>query len=133
MTFFVKHGAMTDLLSEPTAASHSKQHLFPNRELGDPIRTSDGFLFFVVGGPADETLKGWVSKEDCEDRTDEADRPPLREAGFVQECVNVQLLFNSTEQIKPADGAKPAELMQPWGVSCDFLIARALFETGIKS
>jgi uncharacterized protein (TIGR02594 family) len=133
MGFFVNHGIQTDLFSEPTAISTSKELLPPNRPLGDPVRHSEEFLFFVLGAPDDDALKGWVLKSDCEDRADDVDRPLLREAGFVQECVNVQLLFNATDEIKPKAGATPAELMQPWGISCDFLIARALFETGIKN
>jgi uncharacterized protein (TIGR02594 family) len=126
VAFFVKHGLMTELRSEPVVTSQSKQHLFSNRELGDPLKASDEFLFFELGTPDDDALKGWVLKADCEVRPD-ADRPPLREAGFVQECVNVQLQFNLTEEIKPG------VLIRPSVISSDFLIARALFETGIKN
>jgi uncharacterized protein (TIGR02594 family) len=136
MAFFVKHGVMTDLRSEPTAESVSKDLLFPNRELGDPIRASDAFLFFALGAPNDDALKGWVLKSDCEDRTDDASdasRPPLNVAAFVQECVNVQLLFNSAEQAKPVEGAPPPVSIRPWVVSADFLIARALYETDIRN
>ncbi|WKA27981.1 hypothetical protein [Bradyrhizobium roseum] len=131
MAFFVKHGVMTDLRSEPTAESVSKDLLFANRELGDPIRASDAFLFFALGAPDDEALKGWVLKSDCEDRTDDANRPPVNVAAFVQECVNVQLLFN--DETKPAEGAPPPTSIQPWVVSADFLIARALYETDIRN
>ena len=58
MAFFVKHGVMTDLRAEPTAESVSKDLLFPNRELSDPLRESDSFLFFALGAPTDEALKG---------------------------------------------------------------------------
>lgn len=131
MAFFVKHGVMTDLRSEPTAESASKDLLFSNRELGDPIRASDAFLFFALGAPDDDALKGWVLKSDCEDRTDDADRPPVNVAAFVQECVNVQLLFN--DETKPAEGAPPPVSIRPWVVSADFLIARALYETDIRN
>lgn len=131
MAFFVKHGVMTDLRAEPTAESVSKDLLFSNRELGDPIRASDAFLFFALGAPDDDALKGWVLKSDCEDRTDDASRPPVNAAAFVQECVNVQLLFN--DETKPVDGAPPAVSIRPWVVSADFLIARALYETDIRN
>jgi uncharacterized protein (TIGR02594 family) len=134
MAFFVKHGVMTDLRAEPSAESVSKDLLFSNRELGDPIRTSDAFLFFALGAPNDDALKGWVLKSDCEDRTDdEASRPPVNVGAFVQECVNVQLLFNSVEEAKPVEGALPPVAIRPWVVSADFLIARALYETDIRN
>jgi len=127
MVFFVKPGIQTGLFSDPTATSTMKDLLPPNKELGDPFRASEDFLFFVLGAPNDNTLKGWILKSDCEDRTDDSARPPIREAAFVQECVNVQLRFNAIEELKPG------ELMQPYVVSSDFLIARAIFETGIKN
>ena len=134
MAFFVKHGVMTDLRAEPTAESVSKDLLFPNRELSDPLRESDSFLFFALGAPTDEALKGWVLKADCEDRSDDdASRPKINEAGFVQECVNVQLLFNSAEEAKPVAGAPAPVAIRPWIVSADFLIARALYETDIRN
>lgn len=132
MSYVVKDGVITELMSEPLATSTSRKTLFQGAPLGDAIRTSDGFLFFQLGAPTDEALKGWISRNDCEEVAD-ANRPPVRVASFVQECVNIQLLFNATDEVKPAEGANPAEPMQPWGVSCDFLIARALFETGIKN
>ena len=131
MTFFVKRGIQTDLFSEPTATSTSKDLLPPNKKLGDPLGASDGFLLFALGAPNDDALKGWVLKSDCEDRTDDASRPPLNAAAFVQECVNVQLLFN--DETKPVEGAPPAVLIRPWVVSADFLIARALYETDIRN
>ena len=131
MTFFVKRGIQTDLFSEPIATSTSKDLLPPNKKLGDPLGASDGFLLFALGAPNDDALKGWVLKSDCEDRTDDASRPPLNAAAFVQECVNVQLLFN--DETKPVEGAPPAVLIRPWVVSADFLIARALYETDIRN
>jgi uncharacterized protein (TIGR02594 family) len=126
MTFVVKDGVMTDLFSDPSLTAKSKKDLFPGAVLGDPLRASDGFLFFELGAPDNDALKGWVPKEQCEERAD-ANRPPLSEAGFVQEAVNVQLRFDAIEEIKPGLALKP------WIVSADFLIARALFETGIKN
>jgi uncharacterized protein (TIGR02594 family) len=133
MAFFVKHGIMTDLFSEPSLTSVSKRELNSNAVLGDPLKASDGFLFFATGAPTDEALKGWVPKDDCEDRPDAA-RLPVVESFFVQECVNTQLRFNSTEEIRLAPPAgTPAEAIRPWEVSADFLIARAIFETGIQN
>ena len=126
MGFVVKDDVSTELRSEPLATSASKKTLFQGAPLGDSLRASDGFLFFQLGAPTNEALKGWILKDDCAE-VPETSRPEIREAGFVQECVNIQLLFNATEQIKPG------EPMQPSIVSSDFLIARALFETGIKN
>jgi uncharacterized protein (TIGR02594 family) len=124
MTYVVKDGVTTRLRAEPLATSDSKKALFQGTELGDPLKSSDGFLFFEVGGPTNDALKGWVFKDDCEESPD---RLPVNEVGFVQECVNVQLVFNATDEFKPG------ETIKPWEVSSDFLIARAIFETGIEN
>ena len=119
--YLVKEGVEARMREEPLATSKSTKSFDQGQELGDPIRQQDGFLFFEIGA-----FKGWIFKDDCEEQSD-AQRPPISEAPFVQECVNVQLAFNATEEIKPG------EPMVPWVVSCDFLIARAMFETGIKN
>lgn len=124
MTYVVKDGTITRLRAEPLATADSKKVLFQGTELGDPAKSSDGFLFFEIGGPLNDALKGWVFKDDCEESSE---RLPVNEVGFVQECVNVQLGFNATEEIKPGVPMSPAL------VSCDFLVARAIFETAIEN
>jgi uncharacterized protein (TIGR02594 family) len=126
MGYIVKDGVITELREEPLATSKSKETLFQGALLGDPVGTSDGFLRFELGAPDNDALKGWIFKDDCRPLTD-AERQPLNEEGFVQECVNVQLLFNATDEIKPGVP------LAPWVVSADFLIARAIFETGIQN
>jgi uncharacterized protein (TIGR02594 family) len=120
MGYVVKEDVTARLREEPLATAKIKMTLQQGDLIGDPVRESDGFLFFQIN----DTLSGWLLKSDCEPDTNP---PPLNEVGFVQECVNVQLLFNSTEEIQP--GVPIA----PWVVSADFLIARAIFETGIKN
>ncbi|MBR1284441.1 hypothetical protein JQ597_20540 [Bradyrhizobium sp. AUGA SZCCT0177] len=130
MSYVVKDEVTTRLREEPLATAKSKKTLFQGTLLGDPVKASDGFLFFELGPPGDAALKGWILKEDCEE-VPHANRLPVNEAGFVQECVNVQLLFN--EETKPVDGAPPIASLRPWVVSADFLIARALYETDIQN
>jgi hypothetical protein len=94
MGFVVKDGVFTELRSEPLATSASKKTLMQGAPLGDAIRASDGFLFFQLGPPGADALKGWILKDDCEELP-ETMRRPVPEAGFVQECINIQLLFNA--------------------------------------
>ena len=126
MSYVVKEDVVARLREEPLATSRNKKTMQQGDELGDPLRESDGFLFFEIN----KTLSGWMLKSDCEELPDAA-RPPVNEAGFVQECVNVQLLFN--DETKPVEGAPPAVSIRPWVVSADFLIARALYETDIRN
>jgi uncharacterized protein (TIGR02594 family) len=126
MVYVVKEDVVARLREEPLATSKIKKTMQQGDEIGDPVRESDGFLFFEIN----KTLSGWMLKSDCEELPDAA-RPPVNEAGFVQECVNVQLLFN--DETKPVEGAPPAVLIRPWVVSADFLIARALYETDIRN
>jgi len=126
MTYVVKEDVVARLREEPLATSKIKKTLQQGDIIGDPAKESDGFLFFEIN----ETLNGWMLKSDCEEMPD-ADRPPVNEAGFVQECVNVQFLFN--DEKKPVEGAPPAVVIRPWVVSADFLIARALYETDIRN
>jgi len=128
MSYVVKEDVDARLREEPLATSKNKKSMQQGDKLGDPVKESDGFLFFQINS----TLSGWMLKSDCEEIPD-ADRLPINEAGFVQECVNVQLLFNSAEEIKPVDGAPPPVSIRPWVVSADFLIARALYETDIRN
>ena len=100
MSYVVKEDVVARLREEPLATSRNKKTMQQGDELGDPLRESDGFLFFEIN----ETLNGWMLKSDCEELPDAA-RPPVNEAGFVQECVNVQLLFN--DETKPVEGAPP--------------------------
>lgn len=120
MGYVVKEDVTARLREEPLATAKIKMTLQQGDPIGDPVRESDGFLFFQINN----TLGGWLLKSDCEP---DANPPPLNEVGFVQECVNVQLLFNSTEEIQP--GVPIA----PWLISADFLVARAILETGIKN
>lgn len=126
MVYVVKEDVVARLREEPLATSKIKKTLQQGDELGDPVRESDGFLFFEINA----TLNGWMLKSDCEELPDAA-RRPVNEAGFVQECVNVQFLFN--DETKPTEGGPPAVTIRPWVVSADFLIARALYETDIRN
>ena len=126
MSYVVKEDVTARLREEPLETSKNKKTMQQGDELGDPVRESDGFLFFEINS----TLNGWMLKSHCEEITDE-NRRPVNEAGFVQECINVQLLFN--DETKPVEGAPPAVVIRPWVVSADFLIARALYETDIRN
>lgn len=126
MVYVVKEDVVARLREEPLATSRNKKTMQQGDELGDPVRESDGFLFFEINA----ALNGWMLKDDCEELPDAA-RQPINEKGFVQECVNVQFLFN--DETKPVEGAPPAVTIRPWVVSADFLIARALYETDIRN
>lgn len=126
MVYVVKEDVVARLREEPRATSRNKKTMQQGDELGDPVRESDGFLFFEINA----NLNGWMLKDDCEELPDAA-RLPINEKGFVQECVNVQFLFN--DETKPVEGAPPAVIIRPWVVSADFLIARALYETDIRN
>jgi uncharacterized protein (TIGR02594 family) len=64
-------------------------------------------------------FSGWVSRGDCEEVG--TAREPIERDGFVQRCVIAEWTFNA------ADG------IAPWLVVAEYLIARALIETGIDN
>lgn len=118
MPFEVADGKITELREGPLATSRSKRVLFQGIGLGEPVRASEGWLLFDWG-PEDDR-NGWVVREDCVEITG-APRPALNEVGFVTECVIAEWKFTASEAIKPSV------------VSGDYLIARAIIETGLTN
>ena len=68
---------------------------------------------------AERPIVGWVDRDDCEEVPDT--REPVQRDGFVQRCVIAEWTFNASEGIAP------------WVVVADYLIARAIVETGIEN
>ncbi len=118
MPFEVADGKLTDLREAPLATSRSKRILAQGAPLGEPVRTSEGWLYFEIG--LSEDKKGWVLRDDCAEIPAPA-RPALNEAGFVIECVIADWKFGAAEALKP-----PV-------VSADYLIARAIIETDLAN
>jgi spore germination cell wall hydrolase CwlJ-like protein len=73
--------------------------------------------------PAGVKAVGWVRNKDCEEVPD-APRPEIAEVDFIRECYATERTFNS-----PVN----AETISHWVISGELLIARAVFETGIKN
>jgi uncharacterized protein (TIGR02594 family) len=68
---------------------------------------------------AERPVVGWVDRGECEEVADE--REPVQRDGFVQRCVIAEWTFNAAAGIAP------------WVVVADYLIARAIIETGIQN
>src|SRR5262245_25263438 len=105
----------TDLMAEPSETSAVIMSLFPGQALGEGIVTADEkWVEVKVGGK-----KGFVLTSACKEGTG----PDLGfdPAGVVQRCVIAESNFNADDKIAP------------WYILADFLIARAIIETGIKN
>jgi uncharacterized protein (TIGR02594 family) len=74
------------------------------------------FNIIVPPGQGD----GWIPKANC-DEVPDPERPDVDPESFVRQCILVERSFN----VIAANA--------PWFVSADFLIARAIIETGIKN
>jgi uncharacterized protein (TIGR02594 family) len=104
----------TDLLDKPNGTPIDD--LTINQEVFGTDKTDGDFIQLDIGDPP-----GWVHKDDVE-RADAGARPPIDRCVFVVECVTDELEFNANR-----------ELIAPWFVSADFLIARAIIETNVTN
>jgi spore germination cell wall hydrolase CwlJ-like protein len=73
----------------------------------------------LANSPA--AVVGWVDAATVEEIPDAAPRPELNAVGFVRECYMTERRFNTNE------------LVSHWVVSGELLVARAMFETGLKN
>ncbi|MBR1209307.1 cell wall hydrolase [Bradyrhizobium sp. JYMT SZCCT0180] len=100
----------TDFLQTPTGPKLGI--LFPNQPVESTGKTQDLFSEIDPGG-----LVGWALTADLEASDEE--RVPLVPEIFVQQSIVVERSFNNL----------PATV--PWFIAADFLIARAIIETGL--
>jgi uncharacterized protein (TIGR02594 family) len=107
----------TDLLKAPDADSEVLTTLMEGEILADAGETKGAFV--KVNHPA-AAVPGWVAASDCQ-KIDDAPRPPVKEEDFVSSCVLAERAMND----EPTTA--------PWLVSADFIIARAIIETGIAN
>jgi uncharacterized protein (TIGR02594 family) len=89
-----------------------------NQKLGVGIPTEDGLWLQVKLGKT-EDRKGYVLREDCEEAAE--DDPEIPHDSFVIASVIAEWRFNATTWV------------QPLSVVAEFLIARAIIETGLTN
>ncbi|PJG54654.1 hypothetical protein CVM73_13400 [Bradyrhizobium forestalis] len=109
--------AETELRASASDTAASNGTLFEGEDIGEGIETADRLWLKVDFGPL-PSQKGFVLAADCQDQAGEPRRQVPRES-FVHACVTTELRFNDDAAIKP------------WPVLADFLVARAIIETGI--
>src|SRR5262245_38137096 len=103
----------TSVRAEPSQHAQATGCIEKNIELeGTPNREDTWIL-------AERPVAGWIDKADCEEARDE--REPVQRDGFVQRCVIAEWTFNAVDGVSP------------WLVVADYLIARAIIETGIAN
>ena len=110
----------TPLRAAPAKDAAIKNNLTKGFDVGDATDSADGLWLKVDFGPHNDQ-KGFVLKADCKEKDGQAPRPELDRGGFVRECVTTEFRFNASELIKP------------WHVLADYLIARAIIETGVTN
>ena len=77
------------------------------------------FLNVVFSPPGGGAVTGWVIETHC--RESEDVRPAVKVDGFIRTCLLTERLFNNLPNVAP------------WFVAADFVIARALIETGLTN
>jgi uncharacterized protein (TIGR02594 family) len=112
MKFRVKK--TTALFEHPNGTR--RRILSPNQVVTGTGR-SDGDFIEVDAG---DGKPAWVLKADC-DPIGADERPPIDPGNFVASCITVERTINSQATTAP------------WFISADFLIARALIETGLQN
>jgi len=104
---------------EPVRALLSKAVLtFLGKKQGDGDDVWINVEFKPPGGST--SVKGWVRLKHCEEIAD-APREEVNPEGFVRTCLTAERSFNDLGSTAP------------WFVSADFVIARAVIETGLTN
>jgi uncharacterized protein (TIGR02594 family) len=119
----------TTMRDQPSALGARVRMLMPDTEL---TPTGKKQVTPIADGASEEWTEakfidanlgasdqGWVLSHDIEDTV--AVRPAVDQAGFVIEAIAVERVFNSVASTAP------------WLVSANYMIARALIETGITN
>ena len=106
-----------ELRAAPALDSPVKRFLTQDTEIGEGVETDD-HVWLSVGFGREDDQKGFVLAAKCADTAGDPRRDVPRDA-VVQMCVVTELRFNA------------AGLIEPWYVLADYLIARAIIETGV--
>jgi hypothetical protein len=102
----------------PSTSAAPLGNLHEGEEVVGTGEAADNFVRVEVFRVAGSAVKGWVTKDDVGPR-DAASRPLLDPTEFVQSCIMVEQEFNLRATTPP------------WMVVADFLVARAVIETGM--
>jgi hypothetical protein len=106
-----------ELREGPAADSLVKRFLTQGTDIGEGVETPD-HVWLNIGFGKEDDQKGFVLAAKCADTSGDPRRDVPREA-VVQMCVVTELRFNAADSIRP------------WYVLADYLIARAIIETGV--
>lgn len=94
-------------------------------EVGDPMaptgESSEDGLWIKVDliSQSGDRLRGWVQL--AETQESDATPPPVEVGAMIETCIDAERTFNSTEK------------NNPWPIVADYVIARAIVETGIRN
>lgn len=124
MKFVVFPDDETDLRKLPSGDAEVVDVPSPNQPLGEGTLSPDGLWVHVKYKQGGKDFEGWVLK--AHTRIDSG--ATLDREGFVLQCVIDEQRINSfpsREDVPPT--------IAPWFVLADFLIARAIIETGVKN
>lgn len=108
-----------ELRAGPALDSPVKRFLTQGTDLGEGVETQD-HVWLNVGFGKEDDQKGFVLAAKCADTAGDPRRDVPRDA-VVQMCVVTELRFNAADSIAP------------WYVLADYLIARAIIETGVTN